>query len=75
MFGWVGELAHAFASIGPWGVVLLTMLIIIILLIRQNARMHSETVAALDRSSQSHNGVARVLGRIEGILGIGGEDE
>lgn len=82
MFGWVGELASAFASIGPWGLILLTLLIIVVLLVRANARqaeimfkMHDTTLQALDRSTDSHHGVARVLGRIEGILGLKSEDE
>lgn len=82
MFGWVGEIAGAFASIGPWGIILLTMLIIVALLIRQNSghakqieRMHTGMVESLDRSSAAHHGVTRVLGRIEGILGLGEEDD
>lgn len=70
MFSWVGELAEAFASIGPWGVVLLAMLIIILQLIRSNRVMHDATIKALDRSSDAHTGVMHVLGRIEGILGL-----
>lgn len=75
MFGWVGELAEAFASIGPWGVVLLAMLIIILQLISSNRKMHDATIKALDRSSAAHTGVMHVLGRIEGILGLPPEVE
>lgn len=74
MFSWVGELAEAFASIGPWGVVLLAMLIIILSLIRVNRAMHDGMIKALDRSSDAHRGVSHVLGRIEGILGMPSED-
>lgn len=77
MFGWVGELASAFSSAGLEGLVLLALLIISILLIRSNSRksdhmrhMHDGMVKALDSSSEAHRGVSRVLGRIEGILGI-----
>lgn len=81
MFGWVGELASAFASVGFEGLVLLSLLIVIGLLVRANSkavdnmsRMHSGMLEALDRSSDSHKGVARVLGRIEGILGLTSEE-
>jgi hypothetical protein len=81
MFGWVGELASAFASGGLAGLVLLALLIIIALLLRQVAishkliaKMHDGMINALDNSSEAHRGVTRVLGRIEGILGLGGED-
>lgn len=81
MFGWVGQIATAFASGGLAGLVLLALLIIIALLVRQIAashkligKMHEGMVGALTDSSEAHRGVTRVLGRIEGILGIGGEE-
>lgn len=81
MFGWVGELATAFAQVGFEGLVLLTLLIVVVLLVRANTRatdnmtrMHSGMLEALDRSSDSHNSVTRVLGRIEGILRLDPEE-
>lgn len=82
MFGWVSNLAEAFATLGPWGVVLLALLIIILALIRQNSaqakslqQMHEGMIQALNRSSTAHQGVTRVLGRIEGVLGLPLEQE
>lgn len=75
MWGWIGELASAFSASGLQGLVLLTLLIVAVLLIRANGKkdehlrnMHNSTIQALDRSSDAHHGVSRVLGRIEGML-------
>lgn len=81
MFGWVGEIASAFASGGLAGLVLLTLVIIIALLFRAHSnsqkmisKMHDGMINALENSSEAHRGVTRVLGRIEGMLGIGGDE-
>ena len=77
MWGWVGELASAFSSAGFPGLVVLALLIVIALLFRVNhhnhktiVTMHSGLLEALNRSTDSHLGVAKVLSRIEAILGL-----
>ena len=77
MFGWVGELANAFGKLGFEGMVLLTLLLVIFMLVRANTakskhmlKMHESTLAGLQHSSDSHLAVAKVLSRIEAILGL-----
>lgn len=72
-----GGVAGVFGDLGFEGAMVLALLILLIGMVRANtakdkllSEMHKSTLEGLQHSSDSHLAVAKVLSRIEAILGL-----